>query len=287
MTIIEAIILGIIQGVFMFFPVSSTSHLTFVQQVMIDRGSNLPAPDSAEIILFDLIVHVGTLISIGFVFRHQLLRAWRGIWHELATHRQSLGQLTTIRQTTYARLTLLSLASLAVTGIIGLMITATNLTVVFDRPAIISLNLIITGILLWWTDSVGEGHVDAKAFTMRLAIIIGIAQGFALLPGLSRSGLTIAIALYLGLKRKWAATYSFFLAIPTILAASTAQFIYVLIDNEPVMTSVGSFATGFVVAAVVGAGALSLVLHLLYRARFRIFSIYVWLFALLVFFTMG
>ena len=132
----------------------------------------------------------------------------------------------------------------------------------------------------------GEGHIDAKTFTLRLAIIIGIAQGFALLPGLSRSGLTIAIALYLGLKRKWAATYSFFLAIPTILAASTVQFIYVLNDNEPVLTGIGAFAVGFVVAAMVGAGALSLVLHLLYRARFRIFSIYVWLFALLVFFSM-
>lgn len=287
MNIIEAIILGIIQGVFMFFPVSSTSHLALAQQFLIDRGSNLPVPDSAELILFDLVVHVGTLVSIGFVFRRQLLKAWRGIWHELKAHRQSLSQLTTMRQTTHVRLTFLSLASLAITGVIGLMITTTGLTVVFDRPTIIALNLIITGALLWWTDSVGEGHVDAKTFTLRLAIIIGIAQGFALLPGLSRSGLTIAIALYLGLKRQWAATYSFFLAIPTIIAASAAQLIYVLNDNEPVATGVGSFAVGFIVAAVVGTGALSLMLHLLYRARFRIFSIYVWLFALLVFFTMG
>ena len=79
MNIIEAIILGIIQGVFMFFPVSSTSHLALAQQFMIDRGSNFPAPDSTELILFDLVVHVGTLASIAFVFRRQLLRAWHGI----------------------------------------------------------------------------------------------------------------------------------------------------------------------------------------------------------------
>lgn len=287
MNIIEAIILGIIQGVFMFFPVSSTSHLALAQQFLIDRGSSLPAPDSAELILFDLVVHIGTLASIGFVFRRQLLKAWRGIWCELKGHRQSLGQLATMQQTTYLRLVLLSLASLAITGVIGLTITTTGLTVVFDLPAIIALNLIITGALLWWTDSVDKGHVDAKTFTLRLAIIIGIAQGFALLPGLSRSGLTIAIALYLGLKRKWAATYSFFLAIPTIIAASTVQFIYVLNDNEPVATGIGSFVVGFIVAAIVGTGALSLVLHLLYQARFRVFSIYVWLFALLVLFEIA
>lgn len=282
MTIFEAIILGAIQGIFMFFPVSSTSHLALAQQFLIERGSNLPTPDSAELILFDLIVHVGTLASIGFVFRKQLKQAFRGIIKELSTHRQSLTNLSIIKQTSYVRLSLLSLVSLALTGVVGLIIITSGITVVFDRPVIIAINLIITGLLLWWTDSVREGSVDARSFTLRLAIIIGIAQGFALLPGLSRSGLTIAIALYLGLKRHWAATYSFFLAIPTILAASLVQFAYVITDNEPVLTSNGAFAVAFVVAAIVGAGALTLVLTLLYRARFRIFSLYVWFLAALV-----
>lgn len=282
MTIFEAIILGAIQGIFMFFPVSSTSHLALAQQFLIERGSNLPAPDSAELILFDLVVHVGTLMSIGFVFRKQLQQALRGVMKELSVHRQHLANLSTVKQTSYIRLSLLSLMSLALTGMVGLIITTSGVTVVFDRPFIIAINLIITGLLLWWTDSVHEGDVNAQSFTLRLAVVIGIVQGFALLPGLSRSGITIAIALYLGLKRHWAATYSFFLAIPTILAASLIQFAFVITDNEPVLTSNGAFAVAFVVAAIVGAGALTLVLTLLYRARFRIFSIYVWLLAALV-----
>ena len=279
MTIIEAILLGIVQGIFMFFPVSSTSHLALLQHWLIEEGSRLPSPASSELILFDLVVHVGTLVSIGIVFRRDLKKALIGIYRELG---RGLRQLTS-RHNRYLRLVGYSLLSLTATSVIGFIILWTG-TGVFDSPFAIAINLVITGLLLWWTDSANKEAHGPGEFTARMAIIIGIAQGFALLPGLSRSGLTIAIALYLGIKRRWAATYSFFLAIPTILAASAMQLIVVLTDGEPILIEPMAFVVGFITAAIVGTGALAALLWLLYRARFRVFSIYVWLLAILVLF---
>ncbi len=280
MSIWEAILLGIVQGVFMFFPVSSTSHLALLQHYLIDRGSDMPSPSSPDLILFDLVVHIGTLVSIGIVFRKSLLTATQGVISELRLRLQK----TSVLSNEYLRLVGLSLLSLGATSIIGLIIITTGMSSVFDVPGIIALNLIITGLLLWWTDTVGKGSVGPKQLTAKLAIVIGIAQGFALLPGLSRSGLTIAIALYLGLRRRWAATYSFFLAIPTILAASFMQLMLVLTDDQPVIVDAWAFVAGFITSAIVGTGALAIVLYLLYRARFRIFSFYVWALAALVLF---
>ncbi len=277
MTLLEAILLGIVQGIFMFFPVSSTSHLALLQHWLIENGSQLPSPASSELILFDLVVHVGTLVSIGIVFRKELAKALLGIRQEITQGITSFFN----KQNRYLRLVGYSLLSLTATGLIGFIILLSG-TAVFDSPYAIAINLIITGLLLWWTDSVDKNNYGPSDLTARVAILIGVAQGFALLPGLSRSGLTIAIALYLGLKRKWAATYSFFLAIPTILAASSVQLLIVLTDSQPILIQPSAFVVGFVVSAIVGTGALLAVLWLLYQARFRVFSYYVWVLAALV-----
>jgi undecaprenyl-diphosphatase len=102
------------------------------------------------------------------------------------------------------------------------------------------------------------------------------------MPGLSRSGTTIAFALFAGLKRRWAAEYSFFIAFPTILGASLLQGIEVWRSPEPVTLHWLPVLTGFVVSALVGIVALRIVLRLLYRARFRYFSYYVWALALVI-----
>lgn len=280
MTLLEAIILGVVQGLFMFIPVSSSSHLALTQQYLIDRGSSLPPPSSPELILFDLVVHVGTMVSVAIIFRKDLARLAKGLLRDISSLRTHGTHTDT--PLPYAKLTGLSILSLMATGIIGGIILATNATEVFDRPNLIALNLIITGLLLFWTDGVTKNNLGPLQFSKKIAIIIGIAQGFALLPGLSRSGLTIAIALYIGVKRHWAATYSFFLAIPTILGATLVQFALVYRDTDALTINSGAFIAGFVAAAVVGTVSLAGVLWLLYRAKFKIFSFYVWLLALVV-----
>ncbi len=277
MAIWVAILLGIIQGIFMFFPVSSTSHLALTQHLLISQGVHIPDPDSPEMILFDLIVHVGTLISIAWVFRESLSKYLRSTFaglYELKTgDRTPSGQL-------YLKLTFLGLFSVFVTGAIGFPLKA-MFEHVFANPLIISGTLTITGIILWWTDKLPPRKLGLREIGIGVAIIIGAAQALALMPGLSRSGMTIAFALFAGMQRKWAAEYSFFIAIPTILGASLLQGIEVFMLGELTLSASVLF-TAFVVSAVVGIFALKIVIHLLYKAQFRVFSYYLWVLAAVV-----
>jgi undecaprenyl-diphosphatase len=280
MTLLEAVLLGAVQGVFMFVPVSSTSHLVLVQHWLIEAGSSLPPPDSAEMILFDLIVHVGTLVSIAVVMGPSLARLLAGVRDDLRPPGPSPGAPAPARGL-HLRLCLLGLATVAVTGALGLVLRD-PLTGVFARPGVIALTLAVTGALLWTSDHLGPGRRGLREVGIGMAVVIGIAQGLALAPGLSRSGLTIVAALLLGLRRRWAAQYSFFVAIPTILAASAVQGAEVASAGWPRELGPGALALGFVTAAVLGAAALHLVLRMLYRAQFRVFAAYVALLALAV-----
>ncbi|MFA9479599.1 undecaprenyl-diphosphate phosphatase [Phycisphaerales bacterium AB-hyl4] len=278
MTIFEAILLGIVQGVFMFFPVSSTSHLVLMQHWLISSGSTMPSPDSEEMILFDLVVHVGTLVSIVVVFRKSLRRFLDDLRDDLQAWVRGEASLN---DALHLRLALLGLVAVFVTGTVGLACKPI-FEVVFGHPLAIAGTLTITGVLLYFTDSVGPRPRGLRQLTLYVAIAIGLAQAFALVPGFSRSGLTIAIALYIGLKRRWAAEFSFFIAIPTILAATLVQAMQVWRSDTPLEIGFAPLFTGFVVAALVGIGALYLVLTLLYRARFRYFAYYVWCLAAMV-----
>lgn len=277
MTYWEAILLGIVQGVFMFFPVSSTSHLVLLQHALIQRGSALPPPESPEMILFDLIVHVGTLVSIVVVFHKSLRGFLTRLWGDMTAYSVGVGGVR-LSETLHLRLALLGLFTVLVTGVVGLTFKPI-FEGVFAHPLAISGTLVITGLLLYFTDSVGPRPRGLRQVTLYVAIVIGLAQALALAPGFSRSGLTIALALFVGLKRRWAAEYSFFVAIPTILAATGLQAINVWRSGEPLNVGAGPLMIGFVVAAVVGIAALWLVLTLLYRARFRYFAYYVWILA--------
>ena len=276
MTLWEAVLLGVVQGVFMFFPVSSTSHLVLVQHWLGQQGSALPAPESPEMILFDLVVHVGTLVSIALVMRRSLAALLGGAWTDLrAVDLRSFGRGRQPHVGLRLRLCLLGLLAVAVTGALGLLMRE-PLTSAFAHPLALAATLTVTGVLLWATDVIGPRWRGLRELTPWVAVAIGAAQAVALLPGISRSGTTIAVALFCGLRRRWAAEFSFFIAIPTILAGTVIQALLVAADGAVPTLRPSAYALGFVVAAVVGAAALALVLHLLYRARFRYFSYYVW-----------
>ena len=274
MTPLEALLLGIIQGIFMFFPVSSTSHLVLTQHWLISRGSEIPAPDSAEMIFFDLVVHVGTLVSMAVVFRRSLGHFLRRLFAGLRGGTAGGGREPERRRLT-VRLALLGLFSVAVTGAVGFPLKAL-FEEVFARPTMIAGTLSVTGLLLWWTDVLPPRTRKLEGIGVGTAAAVGLGQALALLPGLSRSGTTIAFGLFCGMKRRWAAEYSFFIAFPTIMGASFLQLLEVLSIEGGMSVGVAPFLIGFAVAAVVGIGALHIVLRLLYRARFRFFSYYVW-----------
>ena len=276
MALYIVVLLGIVQGAFMFLPVSSTAHLVLTQHWLIAGGADLPAPDSAEMILFDLVVHVGTLISIVVVFHRSLFRLIRDGFIGLARMTRELRPVPLT-----IRLALLCALSVLATGIIGITFKL-FFEAVFARPGMIAGTLAITGVLLWITDRLPPRPKGLRDIRPTTAVGIGIAQGLSLIPGISRSGITIAASLLFGLKRRWAAEYSFFLAIPTILAATLVHFLELQSAGGATRLGWMEMTVGLVVAAVVGTFALMLVVRLLYRAKLRIFSWYLWLLAVLV-----
>ncbi|MFU8812163.1 MAG: undecaprenyl-diphosphate phosphatase [Balneolaceae bacterium] len=278
MAIWIAILLGIIQGIFMFFPVSSTSHLALTQHWLLARGAKMPDPDSPEMILFDLIVHVGTLVSIAWVFRKSLAGYLSGT---IGGFLEWTGKPQTEKGALYRRLTFYGLFSVFVTGAIGFPLKP-FFEGIFAEPILMSLTLTATGIILWWTDYLPPRKVGLRQIGLGIAFIIGAAQAMALMPGLSRSGMTIAFALFAGLQRRWAAEYSFFIAFPTILGATLLQALEVYGFGETIQLGFAPMFTGFVVSAIVGVFALKVVIHLLYKAQFRVFSYYVWFLAVVV-----
>ncbi len=300
MTWWEALLLGVVQGVFMFVPVSSTSHLVVTQHALIALGSDLPSPGDAEMVLFDLVVHVGTLVSIAVVFRRSLASFIAHAWRDVRAPRPRAAEVTVpaggaspleIAESPpngrrahglALRLVFLGVITVGVTGGVGLALYGV-FQAVFDRPLMIAGTLAITGVILWITDHLAPRRRGLRRVGVGTAVVVGLAQAAALLPGISRSGTTIAAALFSGMRRRWAAEYSFFVAIPTILAATGVQLLLVLRDGTDLVVGVLPLAIGFVSAAVVGVLALRLVLRLLYRAQLRYFSYYVWVAAAGVF----
>ncbi|WP_300342799.1 undecaprenyl-diphosphate phosphatase [Nesterenkonia sp.] len=274
MTLAEALLLGVIQGLFMFIPVSSSSHLVLTQHWLSASGSPLPSPQSPEMILFNLVVHLGTMVSVVVVMHQPLGRLLRGTVRDLALLRRR----GTLRHLIHLRLMVLGAVTTAVTGVLGLVIRAYG-TGVFAAPWAVSALLLLTGAVLWWTDSVRSTWRSAAQVTVLAAVVIGFAQAAALLPGLSRSGLTIAAALAVGMHRRTAAQYSFFAAIPTIMAATGLKSLSLLGHSETLAVGWEAYVLALIVSAVVGAGALWLVLRMLYRGYFRVFAVYVILLA--------
>lgn len=279
MTLLVALILGIIQGIFEFVPVSSTSHFVLAQQWLESRGLLTFAPDSPDLMLFDLVIHLGTVVSVLIVMRQPLVE----LLTTCVTERRQR-QPFTAPGTRYAGLLLIAVLT---TGVLGLTFRDVLLTG-FRSVNLMAFALILTGVAIWFTDSMTTerpfgslrfGWRNAEHLTVGIAVAIGASQAVALYPGISRSGITIFVALLVGMRRTVAARFSFLLAIPTIVAATGYEAVSVL--REPAAYSIGvaPLAVGFLSAAAVGTVALIAVIKLLEAARFRVFSVYVWVLA--------
>ncbi len=196
------IILGLIQGLTEFLPISSSAHLILVPVVAgwEDQG-----------IVYDIAVHVGSLIAVLAYFRkdlQQLLRGWMATFSSTSTEKDYL-------------LWYLLFATIPV-GLAGLLfhdVVSTSLR----SPQVIATASIVFGLLLWWADKYGLLVRTQARVGWRDALIIGIAQAIAIIPGTSRSGITITAGLMLGLNRQAAARFSFLLAIPVIILAAAYE----------------------------------------------------------------
>lgn len=193
------IVLAVIQGLTEFLPISSSAHLILPSQV-------LGWPDQG--LAFDVAVHVGTLAAVVWYFRSEVYRltaAWVG-----DTARGRVGQDSGLAWAV--------IAGTVPAGLAGLLLND-FIETTLRSGLVIAVSTIGFGLVLWWSDAVGRRNRDLPALTMKDAVIIGVAQALALIPGTSRSGITITAALFLGFGREAAARFSFLLSIPLILAA--------------------------------------------------------------------
>lgn len=278
MTIWEAMLLGLVEGVFMFFPISSTSHLVYVQHWLIARGSAMPSPDSPAMIAFDLFLHLSTIAALAIVYGRPFAR----FLQRLGRERRALRERAQPPRQAYAwRLVALVLVSTLATGAVGFAFKA-SLERTFAYPLLLSVTLAITGILLVWSDRLQPRRLGPRHLTWPAAAVIGLAQGLALIPGISRGGSTMIAGLFVGLKRRWAAEYSFLIAVPTILGATALQVGMILRSGEGMQLMWEPMVAGLVVATVSGIGSLYLTVRLLRRAQMRYFAYYAWAVALLV-----
>ncbi|MGB2984927.1 MAG: undecaprenyl-diphosphate phosphatase [Phycisphaerae bacterium] len=260
---VSAILLGAIQGLTEFLPISSSGHLALIQ-----RWLDLD-PDSTPMLLFDVLAHLGTLVAVGVVFAEQARR----FVHRLV--RESSRSWSGKR---YAwRIALLAVAATVPTAVIGLAFQETFESA-FDRPMWIGVCLITTGALLAVLAKLGRGQRGWKDFRWWQALLVGIAQGFAILPGISRSGATICVASYCGLRRRWAAEFSFLIVVPAIAGGTLLKVKDTLNLPAEQLAAVawGPLVVGSILSLTVGVFALKLLLGAVRRAKLHYFALYCW-----------
>ena len=269
MTWWQAILLGVAQGATEFLPISSSGHLVLLQHLF-----GLTEPE----LVFDISVHLGTLMAVLYYFRSDL----KAILHAclkwfLNKIRPEKGLHGNPRTDPDAKLALLIIVGSIPTAIIGLGLHRI-VDQIFTSIVLVGFMLIITGTMLWITRRLPPGGKGVSGFTIKTALGIGLIQGLAIMPGISRSGSTIAMGLLLGLNRETAARYSFLLSIPAIIGA-------VLLGLKDVtqmdVAALGMVLLGSMTAALVGYGALSLLVFIVNQGRLYLFSPYCWILGLI------
>ena len=210
----QAIILGAIQGLTEFLPVSSSGHLVLMQNLF---GINEPE------ILFDIFLHLGTLVAICIVFIKEILSILLTIWRLPGLLRSSKSWLQLFKENEDIRIAALIITGSIPTAILGLMLERWS-DQLFGSVGLVGFMLLVTGCLLALTRRVQTEDRFIKQVTVKDSLIIGLVQGFAVIPGISRSGATISVALFLGINREVAGRFSFLLSIPAILGALILGF---------------------------------------------------------------
>lgn len=249
MTIFQAFILGIVQGITEFLPISSSGHLLIFPEVF-----GWPVQDYD----FDVAVHVATLLAVVFVMWSEIKKIILGIFKNDA----------------FGKLGWMILAATIPVVIVGLLISQ-HIDAV-RSVQIVAINLIVWGILLGiadrYEDKLRRVQHDIETIKWWQAMAIGCIQVFALLPGSSRSGVTISAGLFSGLDRKMAAKFSFLLAIPAIGGAAILTG-FDVVENG-FQTPVASIIVGFITAFVCGVAAMKFLLKLLEKSNYTGFAVY-------------
>lgn len=264
MTITKAILLGILQGITEFLPISSSGHLALAQYLLGVKETPL---------LFDVALHVGTLIAIFAAFWSEIKTIILGLFgKETSISNDAL--LSSKRDV--RMLTLYIVVATIPTVLIALLIEK-YVENAFKSPLIVSIMLMITGTMLWLSGKVRVTKGSDQRLNLKRALIIGAVQGISAMPGISRSGSTISTGLISGLNGRDSARFSLLLSVPAIIGA----MLYELKDVSGLNIGIKALLIGTISSFIVGYFAIRFLLKSLQRGYFPIFAYYCWLIGLL------
>lgn len=253
MSVIEALILGLVQGLTEFLPISSSGHLVLFQKIL-----NL----SEGTVTFDVMVHLATLIAVVAVMRKDVIAMIRK---------------------PFSKLTLLVVVGTIPAGLMGVLFQDT-IKDLFKTGKSLGFEFLFTGLVLWYAESVRSRNKEVAQTSYGDALVVGVAEGLAILPAVSRSGLTLAGALMRGLSREFALKFSFLMSIPIILCSALPDI------NDMVKGTAGSpealgllpMLVGMVAAAISGYLAIRFMLKVFAKTSLKVFSYYVFILGALV-----
>ena len=259
-----SVILGFVQGVAEFLPISSSGHLTLFQHFF-----GMEEPDQ----LFIVLLHFATLLAVCVVY-------WRDIWEmvveffrfftDLFSHRIYRGNPPEARR----------MVLLIIVGTLPLFLVLPikdKVETFGNNPIFVCGALLVTGCILFLSDQMARGHKTARNATLLDVLLVGLAQGVATIPGLSRSGCTISAGMVRGFDRKFAVRYSFLMSLPAVLGATLLEVLDVMeLEGGIPVENLPKYLVGMAVAAVVGYFSIQLVKLLADRGRFGAFAFYCW-----------
>ena len=264
MTYFMSVALGFLQGVAEFLPISSSGHLTLFQYFF-----GMEEPDQ----LFNVLLHFATLLAVCVVY-------WRDIWEMIVEFFRFFGDV--FSRGTYrgsppeARRMVL----LIIVGTLPLFLVLPiqdKVEAIGNHPVFVCVALLVTGCILFFSDRMGQGRKTVRNATLLDVLLVGVAQGCATVPGLSRSGCTISAGMVRGFDRKFAVRYSFLMSLPAVLGATLLEVLDVMkLEGGIPKENLTMYLVGMAVAAVVGYFSIQLVKLLADKGRFGAFAFYCW-----------
>lgn len=263
MTYGTAILLGLIQGVAEFLPISSSGHLAILQDF-------LAIGDMEEHLLFQVLLHLGTLAAVFLAFWNEI----RSLFREGMTM-IGLRKLPRGKKPDPLKRRMISFLILAALPLVLAMIFKDAVESLYKNTFFIGFALIMTGILLFASDRLAHGNKSEKAATLGDVLLVGLAQAVAVVPGLSRSGTTISVGMLRGFDRNFAVRFSFLLSIPAVLGANIVSLVGAVQNGIDWSCSL-MYLVGMLVAFITGFCSLYLLRIMVQRGKFGGFAYYCW-----------
>ena len=264
MTYLMSVILGFVQGVAEFLPISSSGHLTLFQHFF-----GMEEPDN----LFNVLLHFATLLAVCIYYFRDVVEMvtefFRGLASLFSRRRQG-GNIPEARR-------LVLLVIVGTLPLFAVLLIKDYVEALGSSPVFVSCALLVTGCILFLSDRMAGGRKSARTATLKDVLLVGVAQGLATVPGLSRSGCTISAGMAVGFERKFAVRYSFLMSLPAVLGATILEVKDVLeMEGGLVDGLLPKYLAGMAVAGVVGYFSIRLVNLLAAKGKFGAFAYYCW-----------